>query len=483
MYSEVASSRTALSRTRRDNAADPAANLSHVPTAPGKHTLAERSLSTVTYFEIFIPRTFVRFAMSAVAKDSSNSADPYFQSLFAERIGGANYGKGTEIYKFEKIKRAKRKALAEHPDRKLLDFGIGENDSMADESVRKVMETEINRPENRGYADNGIAEYKQAAARFMERWFGVELDPATEVNHCIGSKPAYAMLPACFINPGDITLMTVPGYPVAGTHTRYYGGDVFKLPLTEENQFLPDLDSVPDDIYQRAKLLVLNYPNSPTGRTATPEFYEKVVALAKEKQFVVVQDAAHILLSFDGKPLSFLQTPGARDVGVEVHSMSKGYDMIGWRMGFVCGHQRIVSAFADVKDNSDSGQFIATQKAAAAALDDDSIPKRINDKYRRRLEKLVNTLRECGFDCQMPGGTYFLYTKAPSGTQAGEIFAKAEDATRHLIEKHGIVTVPWDDAGPYLRFSVTYVAATPADEDALMAETKQRLGDAGLVWD
>ncbi len=420
--------------------------------------------------------------MSTATKASSASADPYFQQLFADRIGGAMYGKDTEIYKFEKIKRAKRKALADHPDRELLDFGIGENDSMVDQSVRDVMGVEINKSENRGYADNGVAAYKEAAARFMQRRFGVSLDPVTQINHCIGSKPAYAMLPACFINPGDVTLMTVPGYPVAGTHTRYYGGEVFKLPLLAENNFIPDLDSVPDDIYRRAKMLVINYPNSPTGRTATPEFFEKVVALAKDKEFVVVQDAAHILLTFDGDPLSFLQTPGAIDVGVEVHSMSKGYDMIGWRMGFVCGHERIVSAFADVKDNSDSGQFIATQKAAAAALDDDSIPQRINAKYRRRLEKLVATLGECGFDCEVPGGTYFLYTKSPSGTKGGEKFTAAEDATRHLIEQFGIVTVPWDDAGAYLRFSVTYVAETEADEDALMAETKKRLGDAGLVF-
>lgn len=420
--------------------------------------------------------------MSTVTKESSASADPYFQSLFAERIGGANYGKSTEIYKFAKIKQAKRNALAEHPDRKLIDFGIGENDSMADASVRQVMATEVDNPENRGYADNGVAEYKEAAARFMQRQFGVSLDPATQINHCIGSKPAYAMLPACFINPGDVTLMTVPGYPVAGTHTRYYGGEVFSLPLLAENDFLPDFAAVPDDIFRRTKMLVINYPNSPTGRTATPEFYEQVVALAKEKEFVVVQDAAHVLLSFDGPPRSFLQTPGAVDVGVEVHSMSKGYDMIGWRMGFVCGNERIISAFADVKDNSDSGQFIATQKAAAAALDDDSIPERINAKYRRRLEKLVTMLRECGFDCEMPGGTYFLYTKSPSGTKSGETFAAAEDATRHLIEQFGIVTVPWDDAGPFLRFSVTYVAETEADEDALMAETKKRLGEAGLVW-
>jgi len=286
---------------------------------------------------------------------SDNHSDPYFQSLFAERIGGANYGKDTEIYKFEKIKRAKRKALTDQPGRSLLDFGIGENDSMAHQSVRDVMAAEIHNNENRGYADNGVAEFKEAAARFMKRRFDVTLDPATQVNHCIGSKPAYAMLPACFINPGDVTLMTVPGYPVAATHTRYYGGEVYKLPLLAENQFLPDLDAIPDDIYRRAKLLVLNYPNSPTGRTAPADFYEKVVRLAKEKSFVVIQDAAHLLLTFDGEPRSFLQTPGALDVGVEVHSLSKGYDMIGWRMGFVCGNPHIVSAFADVKDNSDSG--------------------------------------------------------------------------------------------------------------------------------
>lgn len=420
--------------------------------------------------------------MSIVTPEPAVSAasDPYFQELFADRIGGAGYGKGTEIYKFEKIKRAKRKALADHPERALLDFGIGENDSMAAASVREVMAREINRPENRGYADNGILEFKEAAARFMKRRFGVTLDPTTQVNHCIGSKPAYAMLPACFINPGDITLMTVPGYPVAGTHTRYYGGEVYRLPLVEENGFLPDLESIPDEIYQRTKLLVLNYPNSPTGRTAPPEFFERVVALAKAKRFVVVQDAAHALLTFDGPPRSFLQTPGAMDVGVEVHSMSKGYDMIGWRMGWVCGHPRIVAAFADVKDNSDSGQFMATQKAAAAALDDDSIPEAINAKYRRRMSKLVDTLRQCGFRCQMPGGSYFLYTRAPIGTVGGETFAKAEDATRFLIEQHGIVTVPWDDAGAYLRFSVTYVADDERAEDELMAQTRQRLDSVGL---
>ena len=163
---------------------------------------------------------------------------PYFQELFADRIGGSSYGTGTEIYKFEKIKRAKRKALADHPDRQLLDFGIGENDAMAPENVRQRMTEEIDKPENRGYADNGIWEFKQAAARSCSATSMSNVDATTEVNHCIGSKTALAMLPACFINPGDITLMTVPGYPVAGTHTRYYGGAVYNLPLLAENRFL-----------------------------------------------------------------------------------------------------------------------------------------------------------------------------------------------------------------------------------------------------
>src|SRR6266404_1767485 len=223
---------------------------------------------------------------------SAPTADPWFQNLFAERIGGAGYSKGTEIYKFEKIKRAKRAALKDHPERQLLDFGIGENDDMADPLVRDVAKREIDQLENRGYADNGIAAFKEAAAGFMRKVFNVALDPVTEINHAIGSKPALAMIPAVFINPGDVTLMTVPGYPVAGTHTAYYGGEVYKLPLREENSFFPDLASIPTDVRRRAKLLVLNYPNSPTGAVATRDFYRQVIDFARTNRVVVVQDAA-----------------------------------------------------------------------------------------------------------------------------------------------------------------------------------------------
>jgi LL-diaminopimelate aminotransferase len=412
---------------------------------------------------------------------STATADPWFQSLFADRIGGLNYGKSNKIYKFEKIKRAKRAALAAHPERRLLDFGIGENDDMADPLVREVLKCEVDKLENRGYADNGIAAYKEAAAAFMRKTFGVTLDPATEINHAIGSKPALAMLPAVFINPGDVTLMTVPGYPVAGTHTAYYAGEVYNLPLLEANGFYPDLASIPADIRRRAKLLVLNYPNSPTGAVATKDFYRRVIDFARTNHVVVVQDAAHVLLSYNAEPLSFLQVEGAKDVGVEVHSMSKGFNMIGWRMAFVAGHPKIVQAFADVKDNCDSGQFMAIQQAARAALEHPEIATAVRAKYRRRLEKLVAALRQVGFKATMPSGTYFLYVRAPKACH-GQTFANAEDASQFLIKEQSVCCVPWDDAGPYLRFSVTYLAATEADEDRLMADTVERLGRLQLLF-
>ena len=403
------------------------------------------------------------------------SSDPWFQGLFADRIGGANYGKGTEIYKFEKIKRAKRAVIAAHPERPILDFGIGENDDLADVLVRDVAKREIDKLENRGYADNGIAAFKDAAANFMKKVFNVTLDADTEVNHAIGSKPALAMIPAAFINPGGITLMTVPGYPVAGTHTKYYGGKVHDLPLREENGFYPDLDGIPDDVKKKAKLLVINYPNSPTGAIATRAFYQRVIDFAHKNQVVIVQDAAHILLSYGDPPLSFLQMDGAKDVGVEIHSMSKGFNMIGWRMAFVAGHPKIVQAFADVKDNSDSGQFMAIQQAAKAALDHPELGDRIRAKYHRRLKKLVDVLNKVGFQAKMPGGTYFLYAKAPKGC-GDRSFANAEEASQFLIGEQSVICVPWDNAGAYLRFSVTYLAKDEREEDALMEETVRRLG-------
>jgi len=263
--------------------------------------------------------------------------ESYIQELFADRIGGNQFGKDTVLYKFEKIKRAKRAALAANPGMELIDLGVGEPDWMAEPEVVAVLAAEAAKRENRGYTDNGIAAFKEAAAAYMASVYGVTgIDPVTEVNHGIGSKPVLALLPLAFINPGDVTLMTVPGYPVLGTSTKALGGAVVNLPLLPENHFLPDLDAVPEDVRRRAKILYLNYPNNPTGATATTAFFEKAVRFAKANDIIVVSDAAYAALTFDGeKPLSFLSVPGAKDVGVEIHSLSKAYNMTGWRLAFV----------------------------------------------------------------------------------------------------------------------------------------------------
>src|SRR5436190_19790886 len=216
-------------------------------------------------------------------------ADSYIQNLFAERIGGSQYGKSQAIYKFEKIKRARRAAMAQNPGAEIIDLGVGEPDEMAFPEVVEKLCHEARRPENRGYADNGDAVLKQAAARYLDKVCGVKgINPENEIIHSIGSKAALSILPAALIDRGDYTLMTVPGYGVFGTHAKYYGGNVHNLPLTEANAFLPDLDSIPAEILKKAKALVLNYPNNPTGASATPDFFKRVVDLAHKHNLVVI---------------------------------------------------------------------------------------------------------------------------------------------------------------------------------------------------
>lgn len=407
-------------------------------------------------------------------------SDSYIQNLFAERIGGRNYGKGTEIYKFEKIKRAKRAALAANPGAELIDMGVGEPDEMAFPESVNALCTAAKDPGNRGYADNGGAAYKEAAARWMKTVCGVEgIDPATQVIHSIGSKAALSILPGCFINPGDVALMTTPGYPVFGTHARYYGGEVHNIPLLEKNQFLPDLNSIPADKLKRAKTLVINYPNNPTGASATPEFFAQVVAFAKQHNLIVIHDAAYAALVFDGKPLSFLATPGAMDVGVELHSMSKGFNMTGWRLGFVVGNPLIVKAYGDVKDNTDSGQFLAIQQACAHSLDHPEITRKIAVKYSRRMDALVTILNRHGLKARKPRGSFFLYVPAPrsaAGKNGERLnFSNGEAFSQWMITEKLISTVPWDDAGAYVRFSVTFVAKDEADEQRVLNEIDKRL--------
>jgi LL-diaminopimelate aminotransferase len=412
--------------------------------------------------------------------------ESYIQQLFAERIGGRTFGKGTALYKFEKIKRAKRTAISAHPHIELIDLGVGEPDEMALPLSVRALSEEVQKPENRGYADNGGPEYRRAAAQWMERVFGVKgLDPETEVLHSIGSKAALSVLPATLINPSDVVIMTVPGYPVFGTHAKWYGGEVHNLKLTEANDFLPDLDSIPRDVLKRAKVIVLNYPNNPTGASATPEFFAQAVEFARKNKLVIVSDAAYGALVFDGKPLSILSIPGAKDVAVELHSMSKAFNMTGWRLGFVCGNPLLVSAYANVKDNSDSGQFLAIQKACAATLDHPEITAKIAAKYSRRMDMLVACLRKFGFHATKPKGSFFLYVRAPNAVVDSDgnrtAFQSAEDVSQWLITQKLISTVPWDDAGPYLRFSVTFVAKGEADERRVVGEIDKRF--TGLTFE
>jgi len=398
--------------------------------------------------------------------------------MFAGRIGGKKFGREDKIYKFEKIKRARAAAVKAHPDMELIDLGVGEPDDMAYPGVVEVMQRECARWENRGYADNGIMEFREAAARYMERVYGVAgLDPEKEIIHSIGSKPALAMIPAAFIDPGDVTLMTVPGYPVMGTHTKWYGGEVVELPLKEENDFLPDLDSIDSTTLRRAKLLYLNYPNNPTGAVATRDFFEEVVRFAMKHRIVVVHDAAYAALNFEGRPLSFLSIPGAKEVGIEIHSLSKAFNMTGWRIAFVAGNEKIVASYGFVKDNYDSGQFKAIQKAGIYAMEHPEITVEIGKKYERRLRALVDTLNGIGFTARMPKGSFYLYVRIPKRTRSGVAFDSAESFSEYLIKEKLISSVPWDDVGSYVRFSATFVAKDIADEKRILEEVKRRLSD------
>ena len=414
--------------------------------------------------------------------------ESYLQDLFAERIGGNRFGKDAAIYKFEKIKRAKRAAMAAKPGVELYDLGVGEPDEMAFPEVVDTLSVEARKPENRGYSDNGGEVLKAAAARYLQTVCGVAVDPDAQIIHSIGSKPALAMLAAALINPGDVALMTVPGYPVFGTHARYYGGQVHHLPLTRENHFLPDLSSIPSDVLVRTKVLVLNYPNNPTGASATPEFFEQVIAFARRHRLAVIHDFAYAALVFEGKPLSFLATPGAMDLGVELHSTSKNFNMTGWRCGFVAGNERLVKAYGAVKDNTDSGQFLAIQNASAYAFDHPEITAQIASKYSRRMDLLVPMLQKLGFAVEKPRGSFFLYAPAPKGARSVEgghdiVFENAEACSQWMITEHMISTVPWDDAGAYLRFSATFHApGGEGTERRVVEELAQRLSRYEYRW-
>ena len=405
------------------------------------------------------------------------------QSLFADRIGGPAFGQTNAIYKFEKIKRAKRAALAAHPEREMLDFGVGEPDLIAPKPIRAALRKAADDPANRGYADNGIPEFKRAAVDYMREFFGVTgLDPDLHVNHSIGSKSALAMLPLAFVNPGDCVLATTPGYPVLATHAKYLGASVIPVPLSARNHFLPDLAALEKLDLSRAKLFYVNYPNNPTGAAATPEFFDQLIDFALRHNLLIVQDAAYATLAYNRPLLSILSRPRALECAVELHSMSKSFNMTGWRLGFVAGCPAAVKAFAEVKDIMDSGQFKAIQIAACAGIADLKLAEKIRRHYQRRLRALVKILKAAGFKARMPGGTFYLYVPAPKGTADGRVFANAEEASQYLITELSISTVPWDDVGPYLRFSATFESAGPQDDARVLSLLAARLSTASFLF-
>lgn len=407
----------------------------------------------------------------------------YLQDKIAERLGGKEFGKSTKLYKFAIIKKAKSEAMAENPNIPLIDMGVGEPDKPADEGVVRVLSQEAGKPENRWYADNGIIEFQEAAANYMDSVYKVKNLTPENIIHGIGSKPILAMLPLCFINPGDVLLATAPGYGVSSTYTQYLGGEVYNLPLLKENNFYPDFTKIPAEILKRAKLLYINYPNNPTGQVATREFYKEVVDFAYKNNIVVISDAAYAAITFDGyEPLSFLSIDGAEEVGVEIHSLSKAFNMTGWRLAFVAGSPKLVKAYGTVKDNTDSGQFRAIQKAGVYALNHPQITHENCERYSRRFDLLIDALKEVGFKAEKPKASFYCYVEIPKGTKNGRQFESAEEVSEFLIKNALISTVPWDDAGSFLRFSVTFEANGLEEEREIIEEVKRRLLKLDLVF-
>lgn len=407
----------------------------------------------------------------------------FLQDNFAERIGGKSFGKINTIYKFEKIKRAKRAAIKQHPEIELIDMGVGEPDEMANSIIVEKLSSEATKWENRQYTDNGILEFQQAAAHYMKEVFSVDLDVPSEICHSIGSKSVLSLLPAAFINPGDITIMTIPGYPILGTWTKYLGGNVINLPLTEENNFFPNFSVLTKKQKKSTKLLYLNYPNNPTGAVATKTFYKQAIEFALENNILIVSDAAYAPLTFDNQPLSILSMPNGKKCAIEIHSMSKGFNMTGWRLGWIAGNALAVNAFAHVKDNADSGQFAAIQKASIAGLQNwKQITPSLCKKYERRLQHMAEALNQCGFSAKMPKGSFYLYVKTPNKVKNGGKFATAEDFSQWLIKEKLISSVPWDDVGHYIRFSATFVAKNNEDEEKVLTEFSRRLKTSTFIF-
>jgi LL-diaminopimelate aminotransferase len=381
-------------------------------------------------------------------------------------------------YPFREIAALKARKIAQGES--LIDFGIGDPDQPTPDFVVEAMGRAIRDKRTHQYDEtgHGYAEFLEAVARHMQARFGVALDPPTQIQSTIGCKEALVHIEWAYIDPGDLVLVPDPAYSVYKVQATFCGGAAYPMPLLEANGFLPDLEAIPPSIARRAKLLWLNYPNNPTGTVADLAFFEQAVAFAQKHDLFVCQDASYVEVYYGGTPPpSILQVPGAQEVALEFHSLSKTFNMTGWRCGWACGAAEPVEGLSKVKANVDSGTFGAVQLAAAAALDHyaDWAPS-LRTMYRERRDALVSGLRGLGWPVTAPPGAFYLWVRAPQGDTSASFAQK-------LLEDCGVLVVPgavYGDCGEgYVRMSLTIMADDPL---AAIAEAVERMGALDVTF-
>lgn len=355
-------------------------------------------------------------------------------------------------YLFAEIDRKKKAAIAAGRD--VINLGVGDPDRPTPEPIIRSLQKHVENPSFHQYAlDQGAPELRQSIASFCQKRYGLQLDAGSEILPLIGSKEGIAHFPLAVLNPGDVALVPDPCYPVYRSSSMFAGGEVYIMPLEPKLGFKPDLDAIPTEIWHRARLLFLNYPNNPTGGIADLAFFEKVVELAKRHNVIVAQDAAYNEMYYETPPPSILQVPGARDVAVEFHSLSKTFNMTGWRVGFAVGGAPMIAALGQVKANTDSGIFTAIQWAAKTALDEyDTITPPIRQLYRDRRDAFVAGMRQIGWDVPTPQATFYVWMPCPRGISSMELSGR-------LLEEANIVMTPGIGFGQttdgYIRAALT----------------------------
>jgi len=341
----------------------------------------------------------------------------------------------------------------------VISLGIGDPDTPTPQRIVDRMIEAVQDPANHRYPSYiGAPRYRNACAEWMKRRFDVQIDPDNEVVALIGSKEGIAHVFLAFVDPGDVTLIPGAGYPVYTTGGILAGGDYHYMPMTEENDFLADFESVPEDVLARAKMMFLSYPNNPTSAVATEEYFDRAIEFARLHDILIVHDNAYSEIGYDGyKPPSFLERPGAKDVAIELFTMSKAYNMTGWRCAFACGNAKAIEALSRVKTNIDSGVFTAVQDAAIEAMlgPQDSINELI-DLYTRRRDMVIDTLGRIGLEALKPKATIYIWVKVPSG------YTSAEFAT-HMLEKANVIVSPGNAYGPSGEGYVRITLSTPDD--------------------